>query len=243
MLTMTVNVHEPTGLALSDSTIRRSQYRTSIARWCQLLDHPQDRLVLAENSGADMQGVFGDAYSSLGGRCHVLECPPPTRESVARGKGAMEAEMIDYVVARLPLSQQDLVTKVTGRLLVVNFGRIHPRDLEPASAVVRGPLGGGYVDTRVLSAHAVVWQQCLAGMNADVDDREGIYLEHVVSDRLNRADRLGQAHIRRFRSRPKLIGSSGTSGNSYSSVSARGRRVVGLPIEAALRALAKGKEF
>lgn len=243
LLTMTVDVQTNSHLVIVDREERLTQYRSSLRRWCEVVQSAGAELVILENSQAAIFEEFGEVLASVRQPVHGIQCPRPGPKEVSNGKGAMEAAMLDYGISALELPPQDLVTKVTGRLVVPNFRSIHPRKLDLPSAVIRGTLGGGYVDTRVLSAHGQVWRTTLFGMGNEVDDDHGRYLEHVVSDRLIQGKRVGEVQIRRFRRRPVLVGVSGTSGRSYSNFSARTRRAISRPIEAVLRLLPDDKEF
>jgi hypothetical protein len=71
-------------------------------------------------------------------------------------------------------------------------------------------------------------------MGADVDDRAGRYLEHVLADRLRRAWAGDDAAVQRLGRRPVYVGRSGSTGIDYRSARERLKGAVLQPLESLL---------
>lgn len=247
-LLLTATVRAPTSVRVSvaDPVARAGQYRAAISAWRRLAPALGARIAVVENSGAAEDELFADVAGAPGS-------PPPVllraeQGDPRRGKGAMEADMIDQALAQLEVAPGELVAKCTGRLVVPNAARAVPPFAagagERAPAIVlRATLGGSYVDTRLLVATTSAWSDVLAGMAQEVDEDAGHFLEHVVADRVHLGRSRQALAVHRFRQRPRFAGYSGTSGERYDTPAGRLRRVAGAPVEALLRRLPPDKQF
>ena len=101
----------------------------------------------------------------------------------------------------------------------------------PATARIRRTLDWTWVDSRLVGASVDLWRGALAGMGAEVDDRAGHYLEHVLADRLRRAWATDGAAVQRLGRRPVYVGRSGSTGIDYRSPRERLKGALLQPLE------------
>jgi hypothetical protein len=240
ILTATVNPHTQNRLMVFDPAVRATEYRRALRRWVRLAgEWPDLRLVLAENSGADLTDLTRGLPPS--DRLLLVPVPPPAATVVARGKGACEAELLESVLPRIPVADaSELVLKCTGRLFVPNVRRLLPSNLAPRAVVARATVDLSYVDARLVGATRAGWEHTLTGMAAEVDETVDRWLEHVLARRLAFALVSGTT-VHRFRSAPRYSGRSGTDGRGYG----RGqlRAMLSRPLEVALRGPLSRKQF
>ncbi|MFD1506963.1 hypothetical protein FE374_04000 [Georgenia yuyongxinii] len=241
ILTATVRPQAETRLAVTDPAVRTAEYQRALRRWVQLAgDWPDLRLVLAENSGADLADLTRGLPPS--DRLLLVPVPPPHAAVVTRGKGACEADLLEAVLPRIPGADAgDLILKCTGRLFVPNLRRVLPDNRDPRAVVVRATVDLSYVDARLVGATRAGWLHTLTGMAAEVDESSDRWLEHVLARRLALALASGTT-VHRFHSPPRYSGRSGTHGGDYG----KGRRlraVLAKPLEAALRGPLSIKQF
>jgi hypothetical protein len=241
VLTATVRPHVASRLTLTDPVARAKDYRRALARWAALArTWPELRIVLAENSGADLDRLV----AGLPGveRVELISLTPPGASTVARGKGACEAALLTEVLPRLGTSDvNDLVLKCTGRLFVANVRRMLPSNHDSRAVVARATVDLSFADARLFGATSAGWQRWLAGMSAEVDEPRGRWLENVLAGRLALA-LAGGGTVHRLRGAPRFEGRSGTDGRDYGR-RPRLRSVLTGPLEAALRGPLSSKQF
>lgn len=243
VLTATVNVHLDAVVVVADPALRLSQYVHSVSRWVAMADRDGFRVMLVENSGFDLHDFKHALPLTARGRLAVLEVAPPPEEVTRRGKGASESVMIDQGMCAIDTRPTEWIAKGTGRLFVKNLSRALPRRDEELSIVMRGTLGGGYVDSRLLIARHVTWSTTLNGMAGEIDDTAHMFLEHVIARRVIKAERMAGLRVGRFRTAPQFVGISGTSGQRYGRGALSLRRMVSSPIEHALRLMPRDKQY
>lgn len=195
-------------VALSDPGVRLGQYRTAIRAWSEVADATKCDLLVVETTGsADLLREDARVVSFT-----------PSEAARQAGKGAAEAEALEAGVRAAGLSDRSTIHKATGRLMLRNWDTaIRP---VASGARVRRVVDRSYVDVRFFSVNAEVWSGYLLGMGAEIDDAGGRYLEHVMAQRLIRAEYEG-VPVERFPERPGLAGSSGTHGKPYGSLKER----------------------
>jgi hypothetical protein len=230
-------------VTVRDEHIRREQYVQALSRW---LDCPLEgsRIVLVDNSSEDLERLARSASRAVRGQRLVLISAPHPGAVAERGKGAAEAAMIDYAISRLDgLDADDVLFKVTGRLYVRNVRRVIPIRHGRGQIFVRATLDWSFVDTRFFGASADVWRRHFNDMQDAVDEREGVFLEHVVARRSLNAGWSGAVTVKRFAGRPAFVGYGGTTGGSYADWRSKLRHFASTPLEAFLRHIPPDKQF
>jgi hypothetical protein len=241
LLTSTVRPHVGVNVTVADETVRRTQYVRALSRWANAWPAPS-RMVLVENSGADLKRLVDDALPRGAVQPILVKAPEPA--GTRQGKGAAEARMIDYAVSVLDdLEEEDMLFKVTGRLFVRNVRRIVPTSRGRGQIILRGAFDWSYIDTRFIGASGDIWRGAFQGMGDDVDEARAIFLEHVAAARSLDALRSGTAAVKRFSGRPAFEGLSGTSSSMYGGWRSRMRQVVFTPMEIAMRRIPHDKQF
>ena len=216
ILSATVTPNGDFGIAEFDPERRREQYRGAIAFWILALRGTPFRLAVVETSG-EPAGALGLSHERDVTGTADFYAFVPDRAVVARGKGAIEAAAIEYVIdlCRGSLSDSATLYKCTGRLKLINY-RACLGVLDPGAVCARMTIDRSYADTRLIGASIDVWRDSLRGMAEEVDDANGVFLEHVVASRIARGVALRRVTLTRFAERPIFEGSSGTSGSRYS---------------------------
>jgi len=212
LLTAAVRPDPRFKVALADPDTRLHQYVESIREWLRFGDQTGARVVVVETSRS--AGLL-DGVPALR-QLQVIEFESSDLMA-ERGKGAVEAGAIDHALTDLASKGVRTITKVTGRLGIVDAPRTLP-PLAPNSVMVRRTLDRRFVDTRLIHASVDVWTASLHNMAAEVNEPAGTYLEHVVGLRLVRAEFERGTGVLRFPQRPRFRGQSGTMGSRYNRV-------------------------
>ena len=210
LLTAAVRPTTNIRVALADHKERRDQYLRAVTGWSRFADQAGLHLAIAETSGAEREEVIP---------AHVDQVEffsyQPSPELADRGKGALEADTIDYVMNSWARIDPDrTVHKLTGRLLLANAGKVL-KTVGSNSVRVRRTLDRAYCDTRVVTVRVQQWQENYSGMAAEVDDANGRYLEHTLAHRLINAEYSSGLTVEQFAERPSFVGMSGSSGRQY----------------------------
>jgi len=241
VLTATINVHPGVQVELVDPCQRMRQYERSLTQWCAWASIAGSRVAIAENSGADLAHIMRNVTIAPGRQPRLISVTPHPQAAM-RGKGSLEAQMIDEAINDISPPQGSILAKCTGRLFVRNLNRALPKAPCAPFLALRGTLDRGYVDSRFLVATSDVWRGDLAGMQADVDDMAGYYLEHVLAARAAQAFRTGVVEVR-FDTAPRFIGISGTTGHDYAGLTSTLRHSAMSPIESLLRHIPRSKQY
>ena len=240
LLTAAVTPDPQIAVKVAQPAERLEQYRRSFAFWARLSHTAGFRLCVIESTGADLS-LFEDCFSSLErDSWHFIETIPPTAIST-KGKGAVEAHMIDTAIDSIGGSDRvDAVYKVTGRLVVRNADSCLT-NLPSRSVVARGLINRSRFDVRCIGASVDVWKDSLNGMWREVDESNGIDLGNVVAARLALGTLNRTLELHRFPERPRIRGRSATRGVRYGSVPrVAAERLLG-PVDAALATFAGRK--
>ena len=243
LLTATITPGVP-GVMVQDPATRRSQYRLALDRWLRYGSRHDVDVVFVENSDEDLDALASGLPKGRARGLTLLSAPRPTIPVLARGKGAAEAEMIDYAVQALEGLQDSLLIKCTGRLFVSNLMRsVAGVDRSSSAMLLRRTLDWSYADTRCIAASGTVWASHLSGMSVDVCEPDGEYLEHALARRATLAHASGTVTVRPFSARPRLVGSSATTGHRYDSALGDAQRLAALPLERLLRGPLRRKQY
>jgi hypothetical protein len=208
-IVLTATVTPQVAVRRSDPDIRAADYRRAIVSWTRVARRLGMRLVVAENSG------YGAARLVSTSSVVPLDIPIPPSAVLERGKGAAEALIVRGALDQLELANGSRVVKATGRLRLSN-PRSSLRAL-PHSAFVRISLDDalGQADTRCFAARLDVITALLDGIEDEIDDDRGVYIEHAAYRRLRHSIDAGEAVFDRFPREPRIRGVSGTSNQRY----------------------------
>src|SRR5687768_16371414 len=115
---LTCTVTPQFDVAQSNPDERVKEYTASIARW---LDHLRikDQLIVVENSGFDMRHLL--PHVQRGPNVDILQSDVPADADLRRGKGWLETLMLRTAST---YARSGVMVKITGRLDVINFGKI-----------------------------------------------------------------------------------------------------------------------
>ena len=218
LLTATINVREDMPFVKrSDPEVRLADYKRALRSW--LTDPSAPRLVICENSGADIREL----------KTLVQECSQPDRVaefltfegqssfSPYLGKGYGEMLALSYMLQNSKvLGDCDKFIKVTGRYYVRNIKTFTSylgkhRDIDVMCNYSKNL---SFSDSRCFGGSVSFLRQYLCPMRDCINDVEGTYFEHVLARAAHRA--LGDG--RRWSlppSVPDIVGISGTSGATF----------------------------
>jgi len=218
LLTATVAPGKTPDLALRDPDRREAQYLEALAQWGDRLP-PEWSIVIAENSNWPATR-FIEVGERIGRRVDVLECADGG--SLA-GKGIGEASLLDDFAKSEFAQNCDWIFKCTGRLYVENIDACLP---SLGSDGVCGAIVPSLdqMDSRFFGASRAVFHEYFTGMGAEIEEKEGFFLEHVAARRM--LSSLAAGHVfRHFEALPHIVGRSASLDTSYNG---RGVRLKGL---------------
>ncbi len=140
-------------------------------------------------------------------------------ESPERGKGFQEFEMIDGWLTNEPQPPKRWM-KITGRYLYRNFDRLIAdcRRERTASIIIDRCARSRIARSYLFCAETDFYRKHIAGIYRECDDDAGEWIERVLYRRL--AD-LSSFEVRLFSIEPRLIGVSGTTGDSIETKASR----------------------
>lgn len=202
------------GLVVSDERERILQYLCALVSWSRP-EHVR-RIIFAENSntGFDLSPVV--RYLEAAGKDVEILVFDGNRDVTRLGKGYGEGEILDYVYrhSRL-LRATPSFYKVTGRLFVSNFDALSEttRTADAFQRKVKQPKDGPprprKVVTTFFKCSLTLFESRLVRAYTDVDDRQGVFIEHVYHHRLADLD------LPDFGVRPVLVGQQASTGRVY----------------------------
>lgn len=241
LLTATVRPNTNLFVAQSDPGVRLLQYRRAINAIRSQLDDRVD-LVVVETSGegtADLTEHLTERDQSL---TRVVSFDPTSSEA-DKGKGRVEADAIRFAVEGIirTSGRDTTIHKMTGRLVLENSSQVLLPVLGPIVRV-RTTADRSFVDTRLMTARAQEWMDVVLAETTMIDERAGVYLEHAVAASLARSAALKQIRLERFPVRPRLLGQSGSTGESYGAGPGRFKRQLIELFEDRLSRLASHKQ-
>ncbi|MCD5350961.1 hypothetical protein [Kineosporia mesophila] len=214
-------------LKRSDLDVRRSDYLTSVERWCQNSLKAWDDAYLIDNSpdlSPQQWSEFSDQVDQRSnGQITALHVDvQPDLKATLLQKGREEAKLLDAASVALRQRGVTYFGKVTGRLFVANVNQAVPPDRNQGiSAAISNRLHMS--DTRFFAMPVEEWLAHYMGMEADVDEPNGIMLEHVFARRTMTAIGAGSTFVSMPRL-PRFIGSSGSMDIDYGSLAGRVKR-------------------
>lgn len=232
---------DPKGMfvRLADVNERRKQYLDGLRAVLANPDPIIAGVTFLENTGSDLE-----AFHELTERCNPhgkpLEILGLNLNDYPRrlGVGYGEFQLLDAGMgASRLLGAGNPIVKLTGRLQVKNLSAIlHalPADVEMAADVkVKGDYAHGWCESRLIVFSHNFYQRRIVGMYKDVDGSRGVTAEHCLYQVVRRS--AGSRIVSRLPREPLWVGSSGSTGQRYDSLSMRIRH----PLRVAWRAMCR----
>jgi len=213
LIPATVRPNTDRVLAVTDPATRLAQLLGSTRRWLSVLDPARTRVLVTENSGADLSGLerLGRAWSP---DCFSVLPTPEAVPTARGGKSSGEARMVQAAVAELAregLPPETPVVKCTGRLYVANHTSYGPLSGDLRVALRSELL---YADSRYWTVRLGVLREHFADLDDDVDEAGGTDMENVFARRSLAAIGAG-ARWERWPRLPRVEGISGSGGQPY----------------------------
>ena len=236
---MSATVSPAQGMRLnvrSDPSIRLRDYLDAFRFYVALPDHLVDRVILLENSDADLS-VFRQIAAKQGG-AKVIECiNTDSKYDGSKGKGYGEFRMLDEGLRASSLKDPTAVLwKVTGRLIVPNLPQLIERaptgydiycDLRDIPFIGEALGGNKWMDCRLFSFSLRGYDDYLRG-TYDLGSPIEKYLFKVVSEEFRHGrKRQGERRfVPRLNVQPIFHGFSGYANRNYQSTADRAKNIL-----------------
>ena len=187
----------------NDVTERRVEYLHTLGYYCSIY---KSDIFFIENSeySFDEDSEFQELFQLE--HVHLIKYPVATE--VEKGKGYQEFDMLDQWVTRLKNDFEEVV-KVTGRYKVKNFDQL-VNQKNPGFVIDRHKKRKVAI-TSFFKFKVEEYNKHIKKAYLDVNDSKGVFIEHVVYDRLKCVD---QQKISLFIQNPVYEGISGSYGGS-----------------------------
>ncbi len=225
VLTATIDPRGCPGTTRTDPQTRLEDYCRAIAGWADQLAGTGTVVVIAENSGADATRLMDVLryYWGNGELCALVQYQEPI-ELTHDGKSSGEARLIEHALVRAHeyFDADFSFVKSTGRLYVKQFSSCLPSSLGQFTGQVRPDMSA--VDSRVFLSTWNTYQRYMWDIADEVCESDDLYFEMVLARRLHRVLSNGALRFTPFRTIPRIVGVSGSSGQPYSSVGPQFRR-------------------
>jgi hypothetical protein len=202
------------GLIVSDEQQRLFQYLCALVSWTRVA-HVR-RIVFGENSNTTFDFSPAVRYAEEAGKEMEVLVFDGNREVTRYGKGYGEGEILEHVYRRSRLLQAaPAFYKVTGRLFVSNFDAISEATSTPDAFQRKekqakdGPPRPCKVVTTFYKCSLALFGRRLMRAYTQVDDRQGVFIEHVYYNELRGVGAPG------FAVRPALVGQQASTGRVY----------------------------
>jgi hypothetical protein len=210
LMTATIDPRGMPMVARADPQLRLRDYEWALSGW--LASGSVSRIVFCENSGHDLGSLRRIAAAHPDIEVEFLALHDEQAE-ISRGKGYAELGIIRLALAQSRLlAASALLLKCTGRLRVQNSPRIL-RQIATDQFDVMCTLKRRrrFADSRLFAATPAFIREQLIPRANEIDDRTGVYLEHVLARAVRGAVAEGQIW-RPFSTLPRIAGISGTRG-------------------------------
>lgn len=201
-------------LVVGDERERTLQYLCALISWARP-SHVR-RIVFGENSNTafDFSRVAG--YLEAAGKEVEILVFDGNRDVTRFGKGHGEGEILEYVFRHSWLLRAaPAFYKVSGRLFVSNFDAVSDATptLDAFERKAKPPRDGrvrpGKVVTTFFKCSVMLFERRLVRAYTQVNDPQGVFIEHVYFNALRDVDAPG------FAVRPSLVGQQASTGRIY----------------------------
>lgn len=220
VLTAAVSPHADVPFTALLPEQRLELYRVGFRFWFEQANLMDLKLVVVETTGQPASNFFTDEELDS---VHFLNFSP-NKKFNKRGKGALEAECLDYAVQVLSdlYAAKTTFHKVTGKLIIPNAKSII-RPQRDNQLTIRRSLDRSVCDTRVFSTTLGTWKSHFSGMSALTNDLDSSkYIEHVIAYKSVIAEFSNGLTVSPFPQIPRIKGISGSNGAAYGGFSKDG---------------------
>lgn len=223
VMTATIIPAANAGVKRADPAVRLEDYKRALRFWLGY-EHPAvRRILLLENSGAELGELRRIAAEENPLRKEVEILPAPGNViPEGRNYGYTEMQMLDEGLLRSRLRGETThMIKVTGRLVFPTIGRALDRVPKPFEAVVEFrklgfPRRGFDAYTQIFAVSHAFYDRVLRGAGEEMNVTDVRLLEHLLARKV--APFLGQPGVYvRFPVNVEPVGVSGFSERSYGS--------------------------
>lgn len=188
LLTATINCEQTPLVERRDPETRERDYKWAIAGWMGVKGY--DTLVFCENSGADLSKLEQYA-ASINKFQHklVFLTYKGNLGAAERGKGYGEMEIVRHAIDRVTdLAPEQMLLKVSGRFRARNATRLLSL-LESTEAEICCDLRYSltFADSRLFAITCRCAREHLLPRQSDINDFEGKWFEHALSDAVHGA--------------------------------------------------------
>ena len=203
-------------LVVADERERLTQYVCALVSWAQAAR--VRRIVFGENSNTAFDFAPVVRHIEAAGKEIEILVFDGNREVTRYGKGYGEGEILEHLYhhSRL-LRAAPAFYKITGRLFVSNFDAVSAATpaLDAFQRKVKQPKDGPArpckVVTTFFKCSLALFERALVRAYTEVDDGQGVFIEHVYYNRLRDIDTPS------FSVRPALVGQQASTGRVYGS--------------------------
>lgn len=196
-------------LKLKETEVRRKQYIDSIQYYINMPSIK--RIVFCDNSSAVEVESLYELAKKKDKQFEWISFLGNTVESIKRGKGYGEGEIIEYALKKSKLiKESDYIIKVTGRIIIKNINFLLKYMHSDKLYFVRNT--NINVDTKLYGIPIETYKKYFIDLYKSVDDINNRYLENLFSDAI--LD--NKLKIHSFIVYPNVEGISGSTGKSYS---------------------------
>jgi hypothetical protein len=168
---------------------------------------PNDDIYFLENSSYDFKTDI--SFNKLCTDHHITILKFPISTKIKEGKGYQEFEMLDAAIDQLKNTYIYFI-KVTGRYKVLNLKNILYNN--HTNLIADSHKKHKVTQTNVFCVHVNFYQDYLKQLYLKANDAEGIFIEHVVYNKLLKEDLLQKVNL--FPKNPIITGFSGSYGGS-----------------------------
>lgn len=185
----------------NDVEIRKGEYLNALHFYIQHYHLP---IYFIENSGYnfeednDFQAIFQT------GKVKLMQYP--VSNEFSKGKGYQEFEILDQTVSKLA-NEFDEFIKVSGRYIVTNFDEL--KQQKSRGFIIDRHQKKKIAITSFFVCGCKEYSAYIAGGYKEVNDAEGVFIEHVVYQRLQKVD---VKNVDLFQKNPVFEGVSGSHG-------------------------------
>ena len=232
VMTATIVPAAGAGVKRADPEVRLEDYKQALRFWLQY-EHPcADRILLLENSGANLADLraIADSENPRGKRVEFLSVPG-NQIPAGSNYGYTEMQMLDEGLAQSELRRQTThMIKVTGRLIFPALGKALDRTPKPFELLVDCrklgfPRSGFDASVQVFSCSHAFYDRVLRDSKREMNSTDVRLLEHLIYRKV--APFQGQPGMYlRFPCNVEPVGYSGFKAKSYNTLGARITRVV-----------------
>ena len=196
---------------LTDSSRRLDLTLESIRRW--RLTRGVGSVVVCDGSGYDLGPYINDGLPSPGAApCEVMRFTNDLAGVRSKGKGYGEGEIVNYALQHSAiLKEATCFAKCTGKLWVENFADCIKGFNGLAAFDFVGIFKPQTIDTRFYIVNKAFFVSNMAGLHANVNDAEGLYLEHAFKEGLKMLKYSDYIMV----PTPRIGGVSGSTGMAF----------------------------